>query len=93
MMNCPFKVGDIVRIVVLHDNLDDEPPETFAVYRNAFMRPLRVDAIDHNGTDTWIELNVNDDGSQAADWTANTFCLPPNEVELVRGDDVASNEK
>lgn len=89
--NCRFQIGDIVRIVVLHDGLENVPPETQALYQSAFMRPLRIDGIDETNGCVWVELNVNDDGSQANDWSAHTLCLPPEEVELVPSQDLGSN--
>ena len=91
-VNCRFQIGDIVRIAVLHDGLKDAPPETQRIYQNALMRPLRIDGIDGKVGCVWVELNVNDDGSQAIDYGGHTLCLPPEEVELVSDQGLESTE-
>jgi len=90
-LNYRFRIGDIVRIVVLHDGLKSAPPEIQTIYKNAFMRPLRIDGIDGIDGCVWVELNVNDDGSQSDDSSQHTLCLPPEEVELVPSQDLESN--
>jgi len=77
----PLRIGDMVRIVALHIELGNAQGGQLGIFNRAACRPLRIDGFGSNGAESWLELNVLEDGSQAADYGHHTLCVLLEEVE------------
>lgn len=76
-----FKVGDRVRVVRVPPLVEREmPPETVELFQRCLGQILRVDGFGKYGH---LELNVRDDGSQAAGHRDQTIWIEPEFVEAV----------
>lgn len=84
--DCPFRVGDLVRISVFPD-AQLTTPEVRTRYRAAMNHVLRVDDIGRKGDLVWVMLNINDDGSQGDEGSMYSLCVPPDEFSLVQAGD------
>lgn len=76
-----FKIGDKVRVVRVPPSVEREMPhETIELFRRCVGQILRVDGFGEHGH---LELNVRDDGTQAADYCEHTIWIEPEFVETV----------
>jgi hypothetical protein len=77
----PIRIGDKVRVLKVPPSVAKEmPAETRRIFRRCVGKVLRVDGFGRYGH---LELNVNDDGSQATP-TAHTIWIEPECVEVVK---------
>jgi hypothetical protein len=74
-----FKIGDRVRVIRVPPSVEREmPPETIELFRRCIGQILRIDGFGEHGH---LELNVSEDGAQAADYSKHTIWIEPEFVE------------
>jgi hypothetical protein len=71
---------DKVQVIRVLLSVEQEtPPETVELFRCCVGQTFRIDGFGEYGH---LELNVSDDGSQAADYSRHTILIEPEFVEL-----------
>ena len=80
MSQASFNIGDLVRVLKVPPQVEREmPPETRELFRKTVGNVFKVDSFGEYGH---LELNVQNDGTQAPDYCHHTIWIESEFVEL-----------
>ena len=80
-MSRPIRVGDLIKVVRAPSELHDASSiGTPGLFERILGKTVRVDGVGECG---YLELRVNDDGTQTPDACENTIWIEPEFVERV----------